>query len=131
MHFPALIVTLVSIGTGITFGNPIEPQGLALRGTNLGLNVTSVDAAARKVSGCLKLIMICSVNHFLQLYPPLCNVNGWPSAPVSEIKSGINYLNILTSKGVSCDVGPGPRVCSRISCAYDSAIWLCNDVCFL
>lgn len=44
-------------------------------------------------------------------------------ARTTDIRAGISYLRRLGG-------GPwlGSRTCSRISCSYDSAIWLCNDV---
>jgi hypothetical protein len=41
------------------------------------------------------------------------------------ILDGIAYLQSLGFG--NCGVPAGPRVCSRISCSYDSGIWLCND----
>lgn len=37
---------------------------------------------------------------------------------------GIDYLKGKTGQ---CHIDAGPKVCSRISCSYDSAIFWCND----
>lgn len=38
---------------------------------------------------------------------------------------GIDHLGHVSGRPVSV---PGPGVCGRVSCSYDSAIWWCNDV---
>lgn len=47
------------------------------------------------------------------------------AARAQAIWEGINHLNHVSGRPVS---GPGPGVCGRVSCSYDSAIWWCNDV---
>ncbi|RAL15910.1 uncharacterized protein BO97DRAFT_421158 [Aspergillus homomorphus CBS 101889] len=56
----------------------------------------------------------------------LCNIEGDHSDTAIHpwIIKGIQYL--LALDGV-CKVGAGPCTCARISCSYDSAIYLCND----
>ncbi|PWY96229.1 hypothetical protein BO94DRAFT_529621 [Aspergillus sclerotioniger CBS 115572] len=56
----------------------------------------------------------------------LCNIPGRYSSTANTfwIRSGIKYLKGLEGK---CGVSKGPRSCARISCSYDSGIWLCND----
>ncbi|RHZ53257.1 uncharacterized protein CDV56_105933 [Aspergillus thermomutatus] len=56
----------------------------------------------------------------------ICNIPGDKGGRCSTvtIMQGIDYLKGLT--GV-CGVAAGPRVCARISCSYNAAIWLCND----
>lgn len=49
----------------------------------------------------------------------------WDPARAEAIWEGINHLNHVSGKPVS---KPGPGVCGRVSCSYDSAIWWCNDV---
>ena len=51
-----------------------------------------------------------------------CNPN-FGNANVGAIQDGINYLN---QRGGTCVVES--RSCSRISCSFNSAILLCNDV---
>lgn len=58
--------------------------------------------------------------------PPLCYPvpsQNWGYAYVDDIDDGIDYLGRLNG---GCSVGA--KSCSRISCSYDSAIFLCNDV---
>jgi hypothetical protein len=52
-----------------------------------------------------------------------CNVGGWGPAGTTTIQQGMAYLRGLGNRG--CRVGG--RSCTRISCSYRSAIWLCND----
>lgn len=51
--------------------------------------------------------------------------NNFGAADVGAILEGVSYLRRL---GGSANMKAGPRVCSRVSCSYDSAIYLCNDV---
>lgn len=51
-----------------------------------------------------------------------CN---WPKAWDAGIVNGIQYLRSLNGRPTN---GPGPGNCGRVSCAYDNAIWWCNDV---
>ncbi|KAI2465351.1 hypothetical protein F4781DRAFT_409590 [Annulohypoxylon bovei var. microspora] len=53
-----------------------------------------------------------------------CDPNNIWWADAFRIKEGIEYLSGRTGK---CHIGAGPRVCTRISCSYKSAIWWCND----
>ncbi|KAI0838558.1 hypothetical protein F5Y06DRAFT_287264 [Hypoxylon sp. FL0890] len=53
-----------------------------------------------------------------------CDPNNIWWAQVFRIQQGIDYLK---GKKGACSMGPGPRVCTRISCSYKSAIWWCND----
>lgn len=47
------------------------------------------------------------------------------NADVDAILEGVDYLHRL---GGSANMRAGPRVCSRVSCSWNSAIYLCNDV---
>jgi hypothetical protein len=49
----------------------------------------------------------------------------WDPAFAETIQDGIDFLQ---SNGLICDVGPGPGNCVRVSCSYNAAIYLCNDV---
>jgi hypothetical protein len=49
----------------------------------------------------------------------------WDAAYANTVQDGIDFLQ---SNGLICDVGPGPGNCVRVSCSYNSAIYLCNDV---
>lgn len=49
----------------------------------------------------------------------------WDPARAEAIWEGINHLNHVSGRPMS---KPGPGVCGRVSCSYDSAIWWCNDV---
>lgn len=53
---------------------------------------------------------------------------GTPVATIGDISQGIAYLNTVRGSPTN---GPGPNNCGQVSCAYDSAIWWCNQVCFL
>lgn len=50
----------------------------------------------------------------------------WPKARTNKIREGIEYLR---RAGGQLHLGPGPGVCSRVSCSGNSAIWWCSDVC--
>ncbi|KAI1139440.1 hypothetical protein F5Y05DRAFT_412540 [Hypoxylon sp. FL0543] len=63
--------------------------------------------------------LMTSVKHHLS-----CDPNNIWWAQVFRIQQGVDYLKGI--KG-TCSMGPGPRVCTRISCSYKSAIWWCND----
>ncbi|OOF94915.1 hypothetical protein ASPCADRAFT_507790 [Aspergillus carbonarius ITEM 5010] len=56
----------------------------------------------------------------------ICNIPGRLSETANTywIRSGIKYLKGLEGK---CGVSKGPASCARISCSYDSGIFLCND----
>lgn len=47
------------------------------------------------------------------------------AAKAVPIWEGINHLNHVSGTPVS---NPGPGMCGRVSCSYNSAIWWCNDV---
>ncbi|OTB10855.1 hypothetical protein K445DRAFT_27191 [Daldinia sp. EC12] len=53
-----------------------------------------------------------------------CDPNNIWWAQVFRINEGIEYLKGIKGR---CHVGPGPRVCTRVSCSYKSAISWCND----
>ncbi|KAI1462921.1 uncharacterized protein F4812DRAFT_469662 [Daldinia caldariorum] len=53
-----------------------------------------------------------------------CDPNNIWWAQVFRIEQGIEYLKGIQGR---CHVGPGPRVCTRVSCSYESAISWCND----
>ncbi|KAK6819471.1 hypothetical protein PG987_015954 [Apiospora arundinis] len=56
-----------------------------------------------------------------------CYVGGRGTATVSVILDGIKYLHGLPGNcGVSAG-NQGYNTCARISCSYNSAIWLCSD----
>ncbi|KAI1318293.1 hypothetical protein F5Y16DRAFT_419067 [Xylariaceae sp. FL0255] len=54
----------------------------------------------------------------------ICNVGLPGPANTYRIEQGASYLMGL--KG-TCENGPGPGNCGRISCSYNSAIYWCND----
>lgn len=56
----------------------------------------------------------------------LCNL-GYSKARTDATRDGIAYLGKM--KGY-CGVGAGPRICSRLACSWNSAIYMCNDVSF-
>ncbi|KAF4458844.1 hypothetical protein FALBO_14406, partial [Fusarium albosuccineum] len=56
----------------------------------------------------------------------LCDVGGSGAARKKAIEEGIQYLQTRLGNA-PCGLDNGPRVCTRVSCSYDSAIWLCND----
>ncbi|OTA52106.1 hypothetical protein K449DRAFT_427368 [Hypoxylon sp. EC38] len=53
-----------------------------------------------------------------------CDPNNIWWAQAFRIQEGIDYLRGKTG---TCSMVAGPRVCTRISCSYKSAIWWCND----
>lgn len=56
---------------------------------------------------------------------PICDK--WDSADVKQEYERVKYLRGLNG---NCGVSTGPRACSRVSCAYNAAIYMCNDVSF-
>ncbi|KAG5912838.1 hypothetical protein E4U42_001780 [Claviceps africana] len=48
----------------------------------------------------------------------------WGFVEVEHVNEGIAYLNGLPGK---VTIGPGPGMCSRVSCSYRTSIWWCND----
>lgn len=53
-----------------------------------------------------------------------CGWGGKGRAGVLAIKEGIDYLQGIDGY---CGLDDGPYKCARVSCSWDSAIWLCND----
>ncbi|RSL66562.1 hypothetical protein CEP54_003648 [Fusarium duplospermum] len=53
-----------------------------------------------------------------------CGWGGKGRAGVLAIKEGIDYLQGINGY---CGLDDGPYKCARVSCSWDSAIWLCND----
>jgi hypothetical protein len=60
---------------------------------------------------------------------PLCEIrlDDWYYGKVKNIREGVQYLRTLKHKP---KIGPGPGRCDRVSCAWKSAIFWCNDVSF-
>ncbi|KAM0421487.1 hypothetical protein ACHAPT_010660 [Fusarium lateritium] len=54
-----------------------------------------------------------------------CGWGGDGKASSVAINDGIKYLNSFGDG--YCGLDDGPAKCARISCSYNSAIWLCND----
>ncbi|KAF1810898.1 hypothetical protein P152DRAFT_483602 [Eremomyces bilateralis CBS 781.70] len=72
-------------------------------------------------------------NNATDIAPPLskrdksgliCNIGR--HAQVGRIWQGISYLKSLPGGG-TCGIDAGPAHCVRISCSWDSGIFLCND----
>lgn len=56
----------------------------------------------------------------------LCyNRSDWQQCSASAIEAGVRYLRGVSGKP---RLGAGPGACSRVSCSYNSAIFICNDV---
>lgn len=55
----------------------------------------------------------------------LCGIPGRKAAKVSYIWEGIYYLDTFDGQPKS---DPGPGMCGRVSCSYNSAIYWCNNV---
>ncbi|KAI4861336.1 hypothetical protein F4820DRAFT_452028 [Hypoxylon rubiginosum] len=53
-----------------------------------------------------------------------CDLANFYWAKKFRIDDGINYLKGKTGR---CYIEAGPKVCSRISCSFHSAIFWCND----
>jgi hypothetical protein len=75
---------------------------------------------------CLPLIPLplISPNHSQEM-PPLCiPIRGWnwATAYMPDIQAGVVYLDNLNTR-----INIGPTSCSRISCSWNGAIYLCND----
>ncbi|KAI0099224.1 hypothetical protein GGR51DRAFT_565041 [Nemania sp. FL0031] len=49
---------------------------------------------------------------------------GGSDADPRRIDQGVDYLNHLPDSSIC---GNAPKTCGRISCSWNSAIWLCND----
>ncbi|KAG5946174.1 hypothetical protein E4U53_006615 [Claviceps sorghi] len=55
---------------------------------------------------------------------------GWEAVNVgtdSAIGDGIKRLRDEAKSGSVPKAGPGPSLCGRVSCSYNTAIWWCND----
>ncbi|RJE23849.1 hypothetical protein PHISCL_03821 [Aspergillus sclerotialis] len=50
--------------------------------------------------------------------------SNFPGTQRSRVYQGIDYLRGIKGKPW---LGPGPGKCIRVSCAYNAAIWWCND----
>ncbi|KAK2608901.1 hypothetical protein QQS21_002614 [Conoideocrella luteorostrata] len=48
----------------------------------------------------------------------------WVGARMDAVMNGIDHLRSVSGKPGS---RAGPKMCGRVSCSYDSAIWWCND----
>ncbi|KAG6009925.1 hypothetical protein E4U21_000696 [Claviceps maximensis] len=48
----------------------------------------------------------------------------WGYAETEHVNRGIAYLSEIDGKPFN---GPGPGMCARVSCAYRTSIWWCND----
>ncbi|SPQ26403.1 0be2b1dd-6915-45d8-ad9d-99ca3d8c7d51 [Thermothielavioides terrestris] len=48
----------------------------------------------------------------------------WEYASFYQLMLGVQYLRRI---GGPVHLNPGPSNCARVSCAYDAAIWVCND----
>ncbi|KAF8866222.1 hypothetical protein BDZ45DRAFT_720358 [Acephala macrosclerotiorum] len=67
-------------------------------------------------------IMAREANNKAALYCCPNDPWGWSSATTSIIEEGIDYLNHFNGL-----CGVGARSCVRISCSWNSGIYLCND----
>jgi hypothetical protein len=56
-------------------------------------------------------------------WPAVCG--GFSAGQWDAATDGVAYLK---NHGGQWSVEAGPRVCGRISCSYDTAIFVCNDV---
>ncbi|PYH40792.1 uncharacterized protein BP01DRAFT_192925 [Aspergillus saccharolyticus JOP 1030-1] len=107
-------------GEEVELSGTIEDVHQQIKRLNLDFNLTQ-SVEAREADA--------EVHRFLQKRNKsnlLCNIEGDHSetANYDWITQGIQYL--LALDGV-CKVGAGPSTCARISCSYDSGIYLCND----
>ncbi|KAI1506171.1 hypothetical protein F5X99DRAFT_404218 [Biscogniauxia marginata] len=110
MHLFAIFIMIVgSVDCCLTMRFPgiVGEHDMAPRLTNQ-LNETSTQLASRGIAK-----LICG------------KIDDRGFADNSRITEGIQYLRTL---GPSlARVEPGPARCDRVSCSWDSAIWLCND----
>jgi hypothetical protein len=51
----------------------------------------------------------------------------WPYATHWRVMQGVDYLSHIQGK---VQLAAGPGACSRVSCSYGAAIYVCNDVSF-
>jgi hypothetical protein len=49
----------------------------------------------------------------------------WPNGKEVRMRENIGYLYGVPGRPW---LAPGPRVCARVSCAWNAAVWWCNDV---
>ncbi|KAF8866954.1 hypothetical protein BDZ45DRAFT_734991 [Acephala macrosclerotiorum] len=80
-------------------------------------NATKLSANEASIKPSLKPRFPASPIHHQQTH-------NWYGAYLGRIEKGIQYLQQFN--GV-CNTGPGFTNCVRISCSWDSAIFLCND----
>ncbi|KAH8590945.1 hypothetical protein B0O99DRAFT_691003 [Bisporella sp. PMI_857] len=57
--------------------------------------------------------------------PPVCNKVEGDLAISKAIYEGVRYLHKQEDQGIHCD--SGPKYCNRVSCSWNSAIYVCND----
>ncbi|KAI1803054.1 hypothetical protein F4811DRAFT_572357 [Daldinia bambusicola] len=93
-----------------------------------GSNMQNIEAQIREINPDFSWDMKNDINSTMSVQVAkthlTCDPNNIWWAQVFRIEEGIEYLKNI--KGI-CRVGPGPRVCTRISCSYKSAISWCND----
>ncbi|TDZ31475.1 hypothetical protein C8035_v001348 [Colletotrichum spinosum] len=53
-----------------------------------------------------------------------CNMPRFDKGKVNAMAEGIAYLKDVKGKPVN---GPGPGMCGRVSCSWQTSIWWCND----
>ncbi|EHK99809.1 hypothetical protein M7I_4304 [Glarea lozoyensis 74030] len=96
----------------LTFRQQVYAKTLAAHPDfNVHAQITANIASAAKVTKRNKSNHFCSQDIG----------NPWRPAKVDKIVDGIHYLQNKARCGVN------PRSCARISCSWDSAIFLCND----
>ncbi|TQB74602.1 hypothetical protein MPDQ_004451 [Monascus purpureus] len=59
--------------------------------------------------------------------PVYCNLDGYKKANYGRIEEGMAYLEKFGNGAGVCNAGEGPKNCVRISCSWNSGIFLCND----
>ncbi|KAI2603447.1 uncharacterized protein GGS25DRAFT_93440 [Hypoxylon fragiforme] len=144
MRFASIIAAVLSTAITSVHGNPQEPQGsgglpagykladttwsgnITANGPKLtftGFSMQDIEYQIRKANPSFPLGGKSALA--VRAGPKLdCQPADFWWAQVFRIQEGIDYLHGIEG---SFHIGPGPRVCSRVSCSHKSAIYFCND----
>ncbi|KAI0023990.1 hypothetical protein F4780DRAFT_687494 [Xylariomycetidae sp. FL0641] len=105
-------------GPNVTFAGTVEQIAAQIQAANPDYDLTFPDDADA-VNASSKEIFMPADNNEIK-----CGIGGGGPARSDKIRNGMGYLRRF--QGV-CAVSPGPYVCVRVSCSWNSAIWWCND----
>jgi len=113
MHPSTVLITFLLLAlTQLGLSTPFTPDPLAHREAAATTDISLIPRTDTEAT---------SLARRNKTPPPICNVDGFSFASVWRIQQGVSYLN---GQG-RCSVNA--KTCARVSCSWDSAIYLCND----